>query len=195
MKNVYLRSMVALACAASLVACGGSGKGNLALSGSVKGLIKNGLVLTNGSKTLNVAANATSFTFPDLISTDDEFNVVITNPPGTKCSIVNGKGKANSYNTTTLAVTCIPDPYKLGGSITGLTSSGLVLINGNDQLSVAPGTTSFVFPATVGDGQTYGVTVLTQPSTPVAQTCTVNSASGTGVMGSADVLNLQVNCQ
>jgi hypothetical protein len=81
--------------------------------------------------------------------------------------------------------------YSIGGTVTGLAGSGLVLQNNaGDNLTVnANGT--FVFAGRIAKGATFGVTVLTQPTLP-SQTCTVSGGSGT--VGSSDVTSVTVNC-
>lgn len=79
--------------------------------------------------------------------------------------------------------------YSIGGSITGLNVSGLVLQNnGGDDLNVASGATSFTFPTKVNNGDTYNVTVLTQPT---GQNCTVENGSGTA---NSDIASVSVIC-
>lgn len=89
-----------------------------------------------------------------------------------------------------------PQSHKIGGSVTGLAGTGLVLAdNATDSLTIT-GNGTFVFPASLASGQTYSVTVATQPpaSSPSAlpQTCFVSS--GTGTVQRADVLNIGVWC-
>src|SRR5271157_3578439 len=74
--------------------------------------------------------------------------------------------------------------YTVGGSVTGLRGSGLVLENnsGDDLTLVASG--SFVFTSGIDQGGAYSVTVKTQPSNP-SQTCVVHNGSGT--IGTADI--------
>jgi uncharacterized repeat protein (TIGR03803 family) len=80
--------------------------------------------------------------------------------------------------------------YAIGGTVSGLSGTGLVLENnGGDNLAVG-GNGSFTFSTAVTAGSTYNVTVLTQPSNP-AQTCTVANGSGTA---NANVTNVQVSC-
>ena len=81
--------------------------------------------------------------------------------------------------------------FLVGGTVSGLAGSGLVLQNnGTGDLSVAADGT-FTFAARVANGGTYAVTVSAQPSGP-SQTCTVTNGSGT-VSGS-DVTNVAVVC-
>src|SRR5204863_4239628 len=68
-------------------------------------------------------------------------------------------------------------PFTIGGTVSGLSGSGLVLQNnGADNIGVLANASSFAFPNTVVNGGAYSVSVLTQPS---GQTCTVQGGSGT----------------
>lgn len=199
MKSLFLRSGLALACALTLASCGGGG-GSLYISGTIAGLSASGLVLTNnGGPDLVIDATATGFVFPELVGNDSAYNVVVkSSPPSAVCAPYNNtnKGTTSTYDITTVVILCVTNTYDLGGTVTGLTTEGLVLINGPDRVTVPaapasavpPGTTSFKL-SKVADGANYGVTVLTQPANKL---CTV--ANGTGKMGSAAVNNIQVTC-
>lgn len=78
--------------------------------------------------------------------------------------------------------------YSIGGAVSGLTGTGLVLQdNGGDNLTVN-NNGAFTFATKVNSGGAYAVTVATQPS---GQTCTVASGSGTAT---ANVTNVAVSC-
>jgi 6-phosphogluconolactonase len=95
-----------------------------------------------------------------------------------------GGGSSTSNNTTPPP----PAKYTIGGSVSGLTGTGLVLQNnGGDNLAVSA-TGSFTFATSVSAGGSYAVTVMTQPS---GQTCTVANGSGTA---NANVTNVTVSC-
>ena len=81
-----------------------------------------------------------------------------------------------------------PATYSVGGSITGLTTAGLVLANGNDVVNLPAGTSSFVVSTALVSTTAYSVRVVTQPAN---ATCTVTAASGT--ISNADG-NVQVSC-
>jgi hypothetical protein len=205
MKSMYPRAGVALLCAAVLSACGGGNDGNMLLQGSIQGLTKSGMVLVNrntGEK-ITVAANATSFQFTKLLSSDEQFDVQIdTMPSGAKCEPTLNSNKANAFTSYQTVITCTTFTYTLGGTVTGLeedgvasTNNGVTLANGPDTAYAAPPATAnapvqFAFANLVGNESPYGVTVLTQPAN---RTCTV--VDGVGKMPLAgDYRGLVVNC-
>ncbi len=82
--------------------------------------------------------------------------------------------------------------YKISGMVTGLSQSGLVLVNGNDTVTITTGSsapTPFVFPTAVPSGSAYSVTTRAPPG---GETCVVTNGSGT--VGNADVTNVTVTC-
>lgn len=196
MKSSTLRAGVALACALSLSACGG-GDGNLPLTGSISGVTKDGLVLTNtNGDSVAIPANAVSFQFPKLLSTDDEFTIGYSSLPlnSDGCQIFNGHARANYYTISQVQVVCTIKLVPLTVQITGLTADGLKLVNGSDQETVAAGTSTFNMAKVYQDG-TYAVKVLNQPT---GQTCTVSggdSGNGSGTAGAGGITNVVVSCR
>lgn len=76
--------------------------------------------------------------------------------------------------------------YKIGGTITGLATSGLKLtLNNQETLYISSGSTSFQFTI---KASSYVVAVTRQPTDGV---CSVSSGSGTAY---ADVTNIRVSC-
>ena len=196
MKSSILRAgVVALACALGLSACGG-GSGDLYLTGAVYNVTKDGLVLTNnGGNDTPVTTPYSSFQFNSRVSTDDQFNVEVKSIPSNaeKCTVNNGKARANYYTIAQISVTCTIKQHALTAKINNLTGSGLVIVNGADRHDVPAGTTS-VPMAKVGEDGAYGVTVLTQPA---GQTCTVSggsSGNGSGIMGATEDTTVTVTC-
>ena len=98
-----------------------------------------------------------------------------------------GYGQAEDY---TLNVTDGLQ-HTVGGSVSGLAGSGLVLqLNGAGDLAIgADG--AFTFANSLVGGSPFAVTVAAQPSAPI-QTCTV--ANGSGTVGAANVTNVAVSC-
>lgn len=83
-------------------------------------------------------------------------------------------------------------PLTVGGTASGLAGGEVVLqLNGGDDLSVkADG--QFKFPKALSKGSVYAVTVKTQPTAPVKQTCTVGQGGGS-ISGTA-ISNVTVTC-
>lgn len=190
MKRMTLRSSVALACALSLAACGGD-SGNLQLAGSVSGVSMTGLVLINNSngEKLAVAPGQSVFAFTKLLSSDENFDITVsTAPDNADCSVANGKGKTGAYSISSVVVSCITKTHELGGTISGLDTNGLVLVNGADKVEPKAGAVSFSLNK-VAEGAPYGVTILAQPS---PRTCSV--VDGVGTMGKVDQKSIKVSC-
>jgi hypothetical protein len=193
MKSSILRAGVALACALGLAACGG-GSGDLLLQGTIySGVTKAGLILTNnGGDDLVIPAGATSFQFSRAVSTDDEFNIEVKQYPSNvkTCTIINGKARANYYTIAQVSMSCEIKTHPLVIKINGLSTNGLVVVNGTDRKEVQPNLPTLAMNPVYEDGA-YGITILTQPT---GQTCTVSNGSAT--MGSTDENNnnVVVNC-
>ena len=83
-----------------------------------------------------------------------------------------------------------PDKYTIGGTVAGMTGSGLVLQNnGSDDLSITENG-SFTFETELDDSTDYNVTIETYPA---EQTCYVENGSGT--VNGADITNVSVVCE
>jgi hypothetical protein len=177
----------------SLSACGGGGSigtpppQTFTIGGTVSGLTAGTSVVlqNNGGNNLTVSANG-SFTFSTPATS---YNVtVLTQPTGLNCMVTDGTGTATA-NVTSVQVACAAvQTFTIGGTVSGVSASGLVLQNnGGDNLSIgAPG--SFTFHTPVNSGSTYNVTILTQPT---GQTCTVTNGTGTATQ---DVTTVSVTC-
>lgn len=87
-----------------------------------------------------------------------------------------------------IAIACSTSTFALGGTVSGLSSSGLSLSAGGDFVPVALGATSFKFPTPFAFGSGYVVLVETQPT---GNTCSVSDASGTV---SGTVTTVKVTC-
>jgi hypothetical protein len=164
------------------------------IGGTVSGLTGSGLVLQdNTGNDLTIAANSANFTFSTAIASGAAYAVTVkTQPTGPRqtCAVTAATGTVGGANITNVAVTCTTNKYTVGGSVTGLTASGLVLENNAaDDLSVAATGTTFTFATAVASGAPYSVTVKTQPS---GQTCAITSGSGT--VGAAAITNVAVTC-
>ncbi|MCB1192996.1 MAG: hypothetical protein KDK90_21300, partial [Leptospiraceae bacterium] len=164
------------------------------------------LQLSDGTNLVNVASGATNFTFP-LRNSGLPYTVTVTqNPNGPPngiwetCTVTgggNGAGGGNiaGANLTNVVVTCSPQAFTVGGSITGLTGSNMILTDGTNVIGpIAAGATTFTFPAR-NSGLAYNVSVVSQPNGSPAniwQTCTVTNPAGT--IGGANITSVALSC-
>ncbi|MDD3518576.1 MAG: S8 family peptidase [Chromatiales bacterium] len=164
------------------------------VGGSVTGLQGGGLRLRlNGGNELAISGSG-SFTFTQSLASGSSYVVSVSAQPTNPsqiCVVNNGSGTIASASVNNVAVSCAPQYYRVGGTVSGLSGGGLTLrLNGGNDLAVAANGT-FTFAPWLPDGTSYGVSVATQPSGP-AQTCTVNNGSGT--LNGANVSNVGVVC-
>jgi 6-phosphogluconolactonase (cycloisomerase 2 family) len=213
----HLRALTAaLVATALLTACSGRGQSadntgspgsggtppaSYHVGGTVTGLSGTGLALTdNGADTLTISANGT-FVFATALSAGASYAVaVVSQPmsPAQTCTVTNGTGAVSASDITNVTVVCVaagggtsPTSYHVGGTVTGLSGSGLAVTdNGGDKLTIAANGT-FVFATALSAGAPYAVAVASQPTSP-AQTCTVTN--GTGAVSASDITNVAVVC-
>ncbi len=183
----------------SLTACGGGGGGSsrsvltYKVGGVVNGLVGSGLSLQNNGESLPINSDG-SFVFGTSLSEGESYAVsVMTQPdnPQQVCTIIQGAGLVQTQDITNIEVNCLTGQFTVGGTVSGLVGSGLILQNkGGNDLTVS-GNGSFTLNAAFGSGETYLVTVLTHPSAP-AQTCSV--FNGSGSVSNANVSNVAISC-
>src|SRR5579862_5696386 len=117
----------------------GGGSGTFTIGGTVSGLKGSGLVLQdNGGDNLTITENG-AFTFATAIASGDAYKVTVltqpTNPVET-CSVGNAAGTATA-NVASVKVTCAVGTLSVGGTVSGLAGTGLVLQdNGGDSLTI-----------------------------------------------------------
>ena len=161
------------------------------IGGTVSGLTGSVVLTNNGADNLTVAANG-SFTFATALFSGAAYSVAVaTQPSGQTCAVTNAAGTVGSAAVTSVAVSCTtnaPNTFTVGGTVSGLTGSVVLIDNGSDSLSVVTDG-SFTFATPLAGGAAYSVAVATQPA---GQTCAVSNGSGT--VGSADVSDVTVNC-
>ena len=81
-----------------------------------------------------------------------------------------------------------PKLYSLGGSVSGLTGTGLVLKNNTMAITISSNG-AFRFNQALTSGTQYNVSIGNHPTN---QSCSVSN--GTGTVSSSDVTNIFVNC-
>ena len=182
-----------------LAACHNSGDGGspatYSVGGAVTGLTGSGLVLqNNGGNNLAVAAPG-AFSFSAMLASGLTYGVtVLTQPinPTQVCNVAGGSGTIPNANVTTVAVSCTTSTFTVGGTVSGLVGTGLVLQNngGNDLTIAADGNFSFSTP--VASGGNYAVTVRTHPNGGSTERCIV--AGGSGTVTNAAIGNVSVTC-
>jgi len=223
MKFSLMRPALALGVAVVLASCGG-GKATYPVRVTVVNPQYEGLVLSTNGQDFAVPKVATpgatyTFTFPNAIEYGTVYNVLPKGASSTSAgaqpahmlcqpgSIPPNTGTAGQFQSIDITYNCLLKTFAIGGTIKNLKGAGLVLINGSTASSYAPSPTldassvptgadiTFSMPSAVTWGETYGVTILTQPT---GQTCTVANGTGTidqAVENAGSVTNIVVTCQ
>ena len=171
---------------------------SFSVSVNVSGLAGSGLVLqNNGVNDLAIPQDGVWFFSQDLTA-GAAYNVTVSSQPSALsqiCVVTGGSGAIANADVNNIAINCTTQSYTLGGTVTGLSGSGLQLqINGSEVLAVTPsetGTVAFQFTQALIDGSNYNVLVLTQPSAP-DQLCGVTN--GGGVLQGSAVTNISISC-
>jgi 6-phosphogluconolactonase len=180
-----------------LAACGGSGGSGptYSVGGSVSGLVGSGLVLTAGGGNSVSISQAGPFTFRTSLSAGASYDVTVASPPGNPsqtCTVGNGTGTvAGAVDNITVA--CVVSQFTVGGSISGLRGTGLILRdNSGDDLPVSSNG-AFVFTNPVASGGAYNVSIVSQPSGPT-QNCVLLAGSAAGTVSSGNITDVFVVC-
>ncbi len=166
------------------------------VGGVVGGLAGSGLVLQNNGVDDLTVANDGEFTFSTPVESGRTYNVAVASQPSSpaqECTVesTSAAGTVAAANVTNVRVQCVTVEFTLGGTVSGLLGSGLVLQNNaQDDLAIAADG-PYTFKTSLRTGTPYSVTVATQPSNPT-QACTV--ARSTGTMGTQNIGNIDVSC-
>ncbi len=164
------------------------------VGGTVTGLaVGNNVTLqNNGADSLTISANG-AFTFPTALPGATNYAVTVSSQPTTPnqtCSLSNDSGTVTNLDVTDVTVTCVSS-LSIGGQVNGLASGNSLILqnNGADNLTISANG-AFTFSTPLTDGDTYAVTVSSQPTTP-NQVCTINNSSG---VANSDIDDIMVNC-
>lgn len=164
------------------------------IRGTVSGIVGSGLVLqNNGGDDVGVQSDG-GFAFATQIPSGSAYDVTVkTQPesPPQACSVQNGSGTVADRDVENVTITCVIREFTIGGTITDLRGSGMVLTNnGGDQFTpTASG--AFTFPTAVQSGRPYNVAVQTPPTHPL-QICRV--ADGSGVVAESNITSVAISC-
>ena len=132
-----------------------------------------------------------SYAFPTRITYASHYIASVTSPSGQTCVFAPTNinvGTMPANDVPNLDVSCGPQTYTLGGSVTGLlANSNVILQNGNDTLLAGNG--AYTFPT----GLPYNTGYAVNLTSPVGQTCSFLGSS-TGTIGAANISNIGVTC-
>jgi N-acetylneuraminic acid mutarotase len=96
-------------------------------------------------------------------------------------------GGSHDDDTNTIIPTGVISNYTIGGTITGLTTSSVVLANATATVTVSAGATSWVFPSSFAPGTSYSISVKTQPTGEVCAVTSGATGTNTGAVGNVAV--------
>jgi sugar lactone lactonase YvrE len=152
------------------------------LGGTISGLASNGLVLANGSDTLNVAANASNFTVPAPVAYGGSYAVTVqSQPTGLTCSVASGSGTMGTADVGNVAVSCVVKPPVVS-TMAGSGSAGSA-----DGIGSAA---SFNYPTGVavnaGGTEVYIADLENHTIRKISASGVVTTLAGSGTAGSAD---------
>ena len=171
--------------------------GTYTVSGTVLGLNVPGLIIRMNGASKILASGATSFSFASSMTTGTAYAVTIAiQPTGLRCTVSGGNtgtgaGVINNANVTNVVINC-NKTYTVGGTLSGLTTAGLVLkLNNTSSLLIPAGATNFKFASGRQSSTSYEVTIGAQPA---GKTCSVSS-NGSGIIGIVDITNVAVTCE
>jgi hypothetical protein len=164
------------------------------IGGRVTGLAGSGLTLRlNGGNDLTIVDNG-AFAFETALQGGATYEVSVRRQPANPtqvCTVRNGVGSVGGASVNNIVIECASSSFTVGGSVSGLQGTGLVLqLNGDGDLPIS-GDGAFTFETPLASGSQYRVNVAAQPSNPT-QVCTV--ASGAGTIGNTNVTNVRVTC-
>lgn len=166
--------------------------GQFSIRGTVSGLTGAGLVLqNNGGNNLPISAGG-PFAFGNRLVDGATYTVTVgTQPSGQNCVVRNSSGTIRGADAADIQVECASNRFSIGGRVTGLAGSGLVLqLNRGNDLSIVANS-PFAFATALADGAAYEVTVRRPPTNP-AQVCSISNGSGTVAGG--NITNIAINC-
>ena len=159
------------------------------LGGTVSGLAAGNVTITNTVNTDAISVGNGNYLFDQNIAYAGNYNVIVVSPNGLTCSVSNGNAVMAVGGEFNVSVVCLPRPYMLGGSVSGLLSNtNVTMTDGND--TIAAGNGNFTFPT----GVAYNSNFMVALSNPNGQTCAFTSNSNVGVMPPYNDLNVLVTC-
>lgn len=158
-----------------------------AVRGVVGGLAGSLTIAHAGEQLVLTAAGPFAFTMR-VVDGDPYAVTIVEQPSGQTCTITGGQGTVAGADVA-ISISCIDNPYLIGGTVSGLTGGSLVLNNNGVDLAVLMTNGPFAFAQRVLHRGSYAVTIATLP---VDQRCVLTG--GSGVVEDADVDSVVINC-
>ena len=103
----------------------------------------------------------------------------------------NASGTVGSGDVVDIGVSCQTNTYTVGGTVSGLLTSGVILQLNDDELEGISSDRAYTFDTQLEDGSGYSVVIITPP-TDEGLVCTLSNATGT--LAGASVSNVDVVC-
>lgn len=181
--------LAALACAATLGACGGITETFGTVSGTLSGM-NAGQQITlqnNGGDNVVTTANGV-FAFPTQLRSLGAFSVSVLNQPVNQfCTVIRPTGviPTNGLQANITTVVCAAN--SLGVNVTGLAAGQSVTLANSTNTVTVVANGLVTFPGLLAGATAYALTVSTQPA---AQVCTLSNASGSIAAGVQSLASL-----
>ena len=155
MKIKSLVMMMTVGISLLLASCGSASVTTYSITGTISGLSSGGLVLQNNSgNNLPVSSGSTSFIFTNAIAVGAAYNVTVLSQPSNPaetCVVTFGSGTV-AATVTDIQIICADNTFTLGGTVSGLSGTGLVLQdNGGTNLTITANG-SYTFPTPISRG-------------------------------------------
>ena len=144
-RGAAMRITCLLACASALAGCHGSSSTtatstNYTVGGSISGLTVSSVVLANGTATVTVAANATSWVFPTSFVAGSSYSVTVqTQPTGELCEVTSGASGMNTGSVGNVTVVCGYGQWTWQGGSDTVNASGVYGTLGTAAAGNLPG--------------------------------------------------------
>jgi len=178
------------------------------VSGTVTGLLasSNLVLMDNNTDSLTLTASG-NFSFNTAIPFGGSYHVnVSSNPQGYTCNVANGLGSNVNANVNSVYVTCTPNSFSVGGTLSGLstgtfvqlglsassTGSACTSVTANTStLNVSNNGTFSMGNNTVPYNGSYCINIVQQP---VGEVCQLANNTGYGVLVTNNVTTANVTC-
>nr|WP_312989445.1 Ig domain-containing protein [Comamonas koreensis] len=165
------------------------------IGGTASGIVGTGISLAINAGTPNELLLAVhtngGFAFEQALAEGASYAITVkTQPSGQLCTVANGSGTMGTNSVTNVAVDCVSNSHRLGGSLSGLVPGQSITLQNNsgDNLTLSANG-PLAFNTLVNYGVGYHVSIS---SAPAGQTCSISGGSGT--MPDADVSSVIVSC-